>query len=82
MKGSWKTTSLGMATMVIAIGQAIQALLDGNPQTNPNYETVATAVAAGIGLMFARDNNKSSEDVGVKEETKVTIATPESTKLP
>lgn len=66
MKGSWKTTATGVCTVLVALGTAIKALTDGDPATTPNIEVTITAITAGLGLIFARDNNKSSEDVGAK----------------
>lgn len=65
MKGSWKTTVLGICALLSAIGGAGTALLDGNPNTNVDI-TSLTAAFAGLGLLFARDNNVSSEDAGAK----------------
>ena len=66
MKGSWKTTATGVATILVAVGTAVKALTDGDPATNVNFEVTITAISAGIGLIFARDNNQTSEDVGAK----------------
>ena len=54
---SWKTTMLGVLTIATAIFGAVMALIDGNPATNPNYETVIAAITAGIGLIFSKDAN-------------------------
>ena len=62
--GSWKTTALGVLTILGALATAGVALLDGDPETVPSYEVLAAAVTAGIGLIMARDNDKRSEDVG------------------
>lgn len=66
MKGSWKTTAAGIAAIVVAVASCVQALFDGNPDTVPNYEVAIAAVISGLGLLFARDNDKSSETVGAK----------------
>ncbi len=63
---SWKTTMLGVATLVVTLGSAAVALLDGNPETGIEIESLIVQVTAAIGLICARDNNKSSEAVGVK----------------
>lgn len=63
---SWKTSAAGIAAIVVAVGGAVQLLTDGNPNTNPDYNALVAALAAGIGLLFSRDNDKSSEEVGVK----------------
>jgi len=63
---SWKTTGLGIVTIVMAIASAARMLLDDDVATMPDWNTVVTAVVAGIGLIFARDNNRTSESVGAK----------------
>ena len=63
---SWKTTTLGILTLVGAAVAAAKALLDNDPTTVPNWEAVITAATAGFGLLFARDNNVTSEQAGAK----------------
>lgn len=60
---SWKTTLAGVAALLTSLGIAIKAFTVGD------FATVAASVsgiATGIGLLFARDNNVSSEDAGIK----------------
>ena len=66
MKKSWKTTTAGVAAIVIAIASVVQAQFDGDPSTVPNFEIAFAAIMSGIVGLFARDNNVSSEDAGVK----------------
>jgi hypothetical protein len=67
MKGSWKTTLCGVLGVVAsAITMIAQPLLDGNAATEPQYAAFGTIAIAAVGLLFARDNNKSSEDVGAR----------------
>ena len=66
MKGSWKTTAAGICAILVAIGTAIIALVDGDPKTSINFEATMVAISAGVGLLAARDNDKSSEQVGAK----------------
>jgi len=63
---SWKTTAAGVAAILSAIAGAVTAITDSNPATNPDWTAVIAAVTAGLGLLFARDNKVTSEDVGVK----------------
>lgn len=63
---SWRTTVTGALAIVAAVIPAIQALLDGNPATSPDWSVTGAAVMAGIGLIAARDNRVSSEQVGAK----------------
>lgn len=72
MKKSWKTTVGGIGAILAAVGAAMQQLFDGNPATNPDWGIVATAIMTGFGLIFARDNNVSSEEAGAAK-TDVTI---------
>ncbi len=49
----------------LLVGTAGTALLDNDPSTMPDWTSLMQAVA-GLGLMAARDNKVSSEDVGAK----------------
>lgn len=66
MKTSWKTSALGLVAILTAVANAGTALLDSNPATVFDLDQFVTAVAAGIGLLFARDNNVTSESAGAK----------------
>jgi hypothetical protein len=63
---SWRTTTAGIAAIVVAIGAAVGALFDADPLTLPDWGAVAAAIMAGIGLLAARDNKVSSEQAGAK----------------
>ncbi len=52
---NWKTTLLGVITILIAAGGAAKALLDGDPSTNPDLMALTAAVTAGWGLITAKD---------------------------
>lgn len=65
-KGSYKTTIAGIsATLVILLNQ-FGTLFDDDPKTNPDYNTVVAALITGYGLVVARDNKVTSEQVGAK----------------
>lgn len=55
-----KTTTLGIATIVTAIGSAVIALFDGDPATTFDIAAVIAAVTAGIGLIMAKDAEKKA----------------------
>lgn len=63
---SWRTTTAGIAAIVVALGTAVGALFDADPLTLPDWGAVAAAVMAGVGLLAARDNKVSSEQAGAK----------------
>lgn len=64
---SWKTSTSGISAIVIALFTLIiQPLTDNDPATIPNYNVAITAILAGVGLITARDNDKSSEETGAK----------------
>ena len=63
---SWKTTVTGLGTILAAIAGALVLFFDGKPETNPDWTAVIAAVTAGLGLIFARDNNVTSEKAGAK----------------
>lgn len=68
---SWKTTSAGIATIVTTVMGIVQKLTDNDQSTNPDWNTVVPILIVSIGSIFARDNNRSSEQVGAggKPET-------------
>jgi hypothetical protein len=63
---SWRTTVFGTGGLLAVVVTILQALFDGNPQTNPDWGAAAAAIAASVGLLFARDHKVSSEDAGIK----------------
>lgn len=66
MTGSWKTTAAGIGAVLVAVGSALNATFDADPATVADWGAVVAAVIAGVGLLFARDNNVSSEAAGAK----------------
>jgi hypothetical protein len=58
-KPNIKTTILGIATIVTAISSALVTLFDGDPLTNFDIGSVVAAITAGIGLILAKDADKS-----------------------
>jgi hypothetical protein len=63
---SWKTTVLGILAGITVISTQLTALLDNDPSTEFQLGLVLAALGTmGIGL-FARDNDKSSEEAGAK----------------
>ncbi len=63
---SWETTLAGVGTIAVTIGNALVQMFDGDPATNVSWSVVIAGVTAGLGLIRARDNNKSSESAGAK----------------
>ena len=63
-KISWKTSALGLSAILIAGGAYLKAATDNDASTVPDTAALVAAVLAGIGLLFARDNSKSSESAG------------------
>lgn len=64
MTSSWKTTLFGVGGLLTVIAAALSALLDGKPETNPDWTSVIASASACIGLLFARDNKVTSEQAG------------------
>ena len=61
---SWKTTLTGVLTIAVAVGSAGLTWLKTG--VFPDLAPVVVAVTAGVGLIVARDNDKTSEQVGAK----------------
>lgn len=66
LNGSWQTSGAGIAAILTAVGAALKALTDNDPATAVDFGVLIPTVMAGVGLLMARDNNKSSEQVGAK----------------
>lgn len=61
-----RTTIAALGILLSVAGGAVQALTDNDPMTNPDWAAITAAVAGAVGLLFARDSNKTSEQVGAK----------------
>ena len=65
MSASWRTTLCGILSIAAAaITLVVLPLVDADPLTLPNYTAFVASLTAGIGLMFARDNNVTSLAAG------------------
>lgn len=67
MKNSWKTSAAGIGAILVAVGSALGATFDNDPATVADWGAVVAALIAGIGLLFARDNNVTSEQAGASQ---------------
>lgn len=63
---NWKTTLAGLGAILISVGVAMQSHFDGNPETVVNWEVVLASLVAGVGLLYARDGDKSSAQLAEK----------------
>jgi len=64
---SWKTSLAGILSAVVAALSLVAIpMLDSDPASVPNWGAAIAAVVAAVGLLMARDNDKSSEAVGAK----------------
>lgn len=83
---NWKTFSAGVGSIAGACGGIALAFLKHNPEMEVAAITGAVpAILAGLGLLFARDANVSSVDMGIegvvlnsKGEHVITPAGPEA----
>jgi ABC-type dipeptide/oligopeptide/nickel transport system permease component len=73
LKGSWRTTALGIAALITAIIVSVIAATDGNPETVPAWDdlfealkTLGVVVPVWLMGLIARDKNVSSEEEGLK----------------
>lgn len=72
MLSSWKTTLAGIIGILITALPTVQNWLQGQPVS---WTPVLGALAAGIGLIFARDNNVTSEQANAAPAATTTTAT-------
>ena len=63
---NWKTTGAGVAAILVALSAALSALSDNDPATNIDFALLVSSVIAGVGLICARDGDKTSEAIGAK----------------
>lgn len=63
---SWKTTVAGICTILATVATLVKAIVDGDPTTNPDWGVAIAAITTAFGLIFARDNNVTSETAGAK----------------
>lgn len=54
------TTMAGIGAILVAVGGVLVAWFDGDASTAPDFATAIAAVVAGIGLIKARDAEKSA----------------------
>jgi hypothetical protein len=70
IQGSWKTTLFGAGGLATIAFNLASMYLDGDPATNPDWSVFLPAILASTAALFARDNNKSSQDVGLRPDSK------------
>jgi len=63
---NWKTSSVAIGMIAVALGNALPLLLDGDVNTQPNWNVLIPEVMAALALLFARDADVSSQDSGVR----------------
>lgn len=65
MRRSWKTSATGAGAILVAVGQVLTATGEGRDWLSA-LGAALPAIIAGLGLLCARDNDKTSEQVGAK----------------
>ena len=61
-----KTTLAGIGAILVAVGGALRAAFDGDPTTNLDIAATIAAVTAGIGLIMAKDADKTAASIDPK----------------
>lgn len=65
LRTNWRTTLAGALAAVLALADGLAKLIDQDPLTNPDYALIVSAVTAAVGLLFARDSNVTSKQLGL-----------------
>ena len=61
-----KTTLAGVGAILIAVGGALRASFDNDPTTNLDIAATIAAITAGIGLIMAKDADKTAAAIDPK----------------
>ena len=59
---NWETTAAGVVQLLIVLLTQVGHWLDSDPATVVDWNIVAVSIGAFVGLLRARDANKSTED--------------------
>lgn len=62
----YKVKIAALGTIVSLIGIAVKQLVDGDPVTNPDWNTLVPSLILSVGVLFSRQNDVSSEQAGIK----------------
>ena len=65
MWASKKTTIAGIAAILASIVAILNGVVSGDINT-VDWASVIPSIAAGVGLVFSRDNSVTSEQAGAK----------------
>ena len=63
---NWKTSLFGAGGILVIAANVASMLLDGDPATNPDWSVTFAALMPSIAALFARDNNVTSRELGLK----------------
>ncbi len=66
MTKSWKTSVFGAGGILTVVVGVVNALLDNDPATVPDWTTAIGTIVGFIGLLFARDNKVTSKQAGAE----------------
>ena len=58
---NWKTTVAGVVSFLSIVSPQFNLLFDGDVATNPDWNIIVGATTILLGLVAARDADKSSE---------------------
>ena len=61
MMNSWKTTVGGIGSILGGLAMIFKGIASGEPV---DFAAALAAIMAGVGLLTARDNDKTSESAG------------------
>jgi hypothetical protein len=61
-----KTTLAGIGAILVAVGGALKAIFDGDPTTSVDPTATIAAISAGIGLIMAKDAEKTAAPIEPK----------------
>jgi len=63
---SWKTTLAGVSAILVSLGTLAGAVSSEGGISSEMLTATITGIVTGIGLLTARDSDKSSQDTGAR----------------
>ena len=65
-KANWRTTTFGVGSQIMIIGNELLKLVDESTETLPDWNIVIAAIGAAVAFFMSRDGRVSSATSGAE----------------